>query len=224
MNLTIYITDSLFAVEIKSKENLVFREICEKNRFVKLMDELTMPETYSVKSSVVGLSEYMKIGKLKYMTPTDITQVDKLDLFAAFDGHLGNKKKVLPKIISYNLFLLGIITGIIIMNSLVIQDMLNTREMRLASARAIIEFNYKYGGNRIDGTWLYAEFAAAYNPFRIELFRINVDGTVEIMFLHESPSLNLMHMNRLFGVYLNRGGVVTVYDMVLYLYRIGGHL
>ena len=223
MTLTIYITSSLFAVEMTSGQNLVFREICDKERFTILMEELELPDTYAIKSNVSGLSEYMKIGKLKNMTPTKVEQMDKLDLNTYF-----NKGSPTPrgtgKFVSLILFFLGVLIAIPIMDYYVVQDMLRTREERISSAEATILFNEAYGGNQIDGTGLYAELRAVYNPFRIELFKVDIDGMVEVIFLHGSPSLSLMQMHSLSEARLSRGASVTVDERILYIYQLGGRV
>ena len=223
MKVTIYITSDLFGVEITSDETLLFREICDKERFIMLMEELEMPENYYIKSNVDGLSEYMKIGKLKNMTPLKVDTIDDMDLKTYFISR-SKKSKVLPRVISYIIFMLGILIGIVIMENYVVRDMLTTREERILSTKSILEFNELYGENQIDASDIYVELRVIYNPFRIELFRINFDKTVEIMFLHESPTLNLMSMDSFSGVRLHRGSAITVDDSIFYIYQLGGKM
>ena len=139
MTLTIYISNNLFAAEIMSGQNLIFREICEKERFITLMEELELPDTYTIKSSVVGLSEYMKIGKLKNMIPVNVEQLDNLDLRTHFGKGGSNKPRVNPWLISLIFFFLGVLIMIPFMNYYVVQDMLRTREERISGAQHKIQ-------------------------------------------------------------------------------------
>jgi hypothetical protein len=222
MIVTVYITEKLFAVEVMSGRNLIHREVCDRARFAVLMEEMTMPETYCIKHSVINISEYMKIGKLKNMIPSKVERINTLDLKTYFKTT--PKRKGGSVIVSLDILLFGVLIGIIIMSSTVVKDMLITREERIENAQSILEFNEENGENQIDGTGLYTELRAVYNPFRIELFKVEMDGTVEIMFLHGEPSLNLMQMDSLNNAKLSKGASVTVDERVLYIYQLGGEL
>ena len=224
MILTVYITDSKYAVELRRGDTVTFREICNKVRFIQLVTELKLPQTYRIVSDIMGIHEYMQMGQLKHMTPTHVDKMDKIDLETLFGTKRSAVAGVLPLLISYNMFLLGIVVGVLIMNHFVIRDMLNTREERISNAQAVLHFNETYGSNMIDATWVYAEFRAVYDPRRVELFSVDMDGYVEVMFLHTSPSLNAMWMYSLSGTRLERGSTLTIDNEIFYIYQLGGRV
>ena len=224
MNLTIYISDDLFAIELKSKENVLYREVCGKDRFIVLMEKLIMPSSYTIVTNKFGLSEYMQIGQLRNMTLLNVVNEDKLNLTTYFNSPDIKKSQNLVRLLSGTLFFIGVLVGLLVVGRSIMQDIVQVRTDRINNVQETIAFIDNRIYNTTNVLPVYLEIMSLYHPFRIELFKVDTDGNLEVMFLHPSSSLRLMQKNTVLNAALSRGASVTIEGSEFYLYQIGGRI